>query len=83
MMAAIVFLALALAVIVQTIRLNQALVRERQHRAEAEFARVRVERAEYARMLSAAQAEWQRQEPPPVPKPQSVKSDEMSQRPRP
>ena len=66
---AIVFVALALTVVVQSVRLNQALVREQQLRAEAEFQRAQAEKAEYARQLSAAQAEWQRQGSLAAPKP--------------
>ena len=66
---AIAFFALALTVVVQSVRLNQALVREQQLRAEAEFQRAQAEKAEYARRLSAAQAEWQRQGSLTAPKP--------------
>jgi hypothetical protein len=69
MMAVVAFLALALAVIVQTIRLHQALGREQQLRDEVALQRERAERAEYARMLAVAQAEWQRPAPPATPKP--------------
>ena len=62
-MVAVAFLALALAVIVQSVRLNQALIREQQLRNEAELQRERAQRAEYVRMLAEAQAEWQRQMP--------------------
>ena len=63
MMAAVAFLAMALAVIVQSVRLNQALIREQQLRNEAELQRERAQRAEYVRMLAEAQAERQRQTP--------------------
>ena len=69
MMAAVAFLAMALAIIVQSVRLHQALVREQQLRAETEFQRARVEKVEYARRLAEAQAEWQRQGPLAGPKP--------------
>jgi hypothetical protein len=69
MMAAVAFLAMALAVIVQSVRLNQALIREQQFRAEAVLQRARAEQAEYRRMLAGAQAEWQRQVSPAAPKP--------------
>jgi hypothetical protein len=68
-MAAVAFLALALAVTVQSVRLQQALVREQRLRAEAEFHRAQVERVEYARRLAEAQAEWQRQGSLAGPKP--------------
>ena len=61
MMAAVAFLAMALAFIVQSVRLHQVLIREQQLRAEAEFQRTQVERVEYARRLAEAQVEWQRQ----------------------
>jgi hypothetical protein len=41
MMAAVAFLALGLAVVVQSVRLNQALVREQRLRVEAEYERYR------------------------------------------
>jgi hypothetical protein len=66
-MAAVAFLALALAVVVQTFRLNQALVREQQLRAEAEVQRARAE-AELRRTLQILE-EKQRQPPPAAPKP--------------
>jgi hypothetical protein len=69
MMAAVAFLAMALAIIVQSVRLHQALVREQQLRAETEFQRARVEKVEYARRLAEAQAEWQRQGSLAAPKP--------------
>jgi endonuclease YncB( thermonuclease family) len=46
-MTAVAFLALALAVTVQSVRLQQALVREQRLRAEAEFHRAQVERDLY------------------------------------
>ena len=58
--AAVAFLAMALAIIVQSVRLHQALIREQQLRAEAEFQRAQVQRVEYARRLVEAQAEWHR-----------------------
>jgi hypothetical protein len=69
MMTVVAFLALALAVVVQSVRLRQALVREQQLRAEAVLHRERAQRAEYARMLAHAQAEWQRQVSPAAPEP--------------
>jgi len=72
-MAAVAFLALTLAVIVQSVRLNQALIREQRLRNEVELQRERAQRAEYVRMLAEAQAEWQRQVSPAAPKPESVK----------
>jgi hypothetical protein len=69
MMAAVAFFALALAVIVQSVRLNQALIREQQLRNEAQLQRERTKRMEYHRMLAEAQAEWQRQVSPSAPKP--------------
>jgi hypothetical protein len=76
MMVAVAFLALALAVIVQTIRLNQALVREQQLRAEAERDRARAMLAREEAL--AAQAEYrraleQRNALPTAPKSESVK----------
>jgi hypothetical protein len=59
MMAAVAFLALA--VIVQSVRLRQALEREQQLGAEANSQRARADRVEHARRLAEAQAEWQRQ----------------------
>jgi hypothetical protein len=69
MMAAIALLALALTVIVQSVRLNQALVRQEQLRAEAEFERAQADKVEYARQMDAAQAEWQRLGSPAAPRP--------------
>jgi hypothetical protein len=69
MMAAVVFLAMALAIVVQSLRLHQSLIREQRLRAEAEFRRAQAERAEYARRLAEAQAAWQRQGSLAVPKP--------------
>jgi hypothetical protein len=66
---AIAFFALALTVVVQSFWLNQALDREQRLRAEAEFQRARADKAEYARRLSAAQAELQRQGLLGAPKP--------------
>jgi hypothetical protein len=68
-MAVVAFLALALAVIVQTSRLNQALIREQQLPNEVALQRERARVVEYHRMLAEAQAEWQRQTPPPLPRP--------------
>jgi hypothetical protein len=68
-MTAVAFLALALAVTVQSVRLQQALAREQRLRAEAEFHRAQVERLEYARRLAEAQAAWQRQGSLAAPKP--------------
>jgi hypothetical protein len=61
MMAAVAFLAMALALIVQSVRLQQAFIREQQLRAEAEFQRARVEMVEYVRRMAEAQAQRQRQ----------------------
>jgi hypothetical protein len=69
MMAAVALLALALAVIVQSVRLHQALIRERQLRAEVVLQRERARVVEFHRMLAEAQAEWQRQAPTAAPKP--------------
>jgi hypothetical protein len=69
---AIAFVALALTVVRQSVRLNQALVREQQLRADAELQRAQAEKAEYARRLSAAQAEWQRQGSLGAPNPSSM-----------
>lgn len=70
MMAAVAFLALALAVIVQFFRLNlaldQALVREQKLRAEAEFQRAQAE-AQYRQALAILEKE--RQASPAAPKP--------------
>jgi hypothetical protein len=68
-MTAVAFLALALAVTVQSVRLQQALVREQRLRTEAEFQRAQSERVEYVRRLAEAQAEWQRQGSLAAPKP--------------
>ena len=68
-MVAVAFLALTLAVIVQSVRLNQALIREQRLRNEVELQRERAQRAEYVRMLAEAQAEWQRQGSLAAPKP--------------
>jgi hypothetical protein len=43
MMVAVVFLALAMSLVVQSVRLRQSLVREEQLRAEAELQRARAE----------------------------------------
>ena len=43
MMAAVAFLALVLTVVIQSVRLQQALVREQQHLAFAEYERARAE----------------------------------------
>jgi hypothetical protein len=73
MMTAVAFLALALAVVIQSVRLRQALVREQQLRAEAELQRMRAE-AQYSRTrdileeMYAATAEQQRR-PPAAPEP--------------
>ena len=69
MMVAIALLALALTVIVQSIRLNRALVREQQFRAEAESRRAQAEKAVYDWRMAEAQAEWQRQGSLAAPKP--------------
>jgi hypothetical protein len=69
MMVVVAFLALALAVLVQTIRLHQALVQEQQLRDEVALQRERARVVEYHRMLAEAQAEWQRQAPPAAPRP--------------
>jgi hypothetical protein len=61
MMTAVAFLAMALALIVQSARLHQALIREQHLRAEAEFQRARGEMVEDARRMAEAQAQWQRQ----------------------
>jgi hypothetical protein len=73
-MAAIAFLALALAVTVQSIRLQQALVREQRLRAEAEFQRaqaeVQIRRARaLADQLLAGAAEQMRQPSYATPEP--------------
>ena len=68
-MVAVAFLALTLAVIVQSVRLNQALIREQRLRNEIELQRERAQRAEYVRMLAEAQAAWQRQVSPAAPRP--------------
>jgi hypothetical protein len=73
-MTAVAFLALALAVTVQSIRLQQALVREQRLRAEAEFQRAQADvrllqaRALRDQMLAGA-AERQRQPPPATTEP--------------
>jgi hypothetical protein len=69
MMAAVAFLALALAVIVQSVRLHQALVREQQLRAEVVLKNARLKEALYPATLARAQAERQRRVPPVAPKP--------------
>ena len=72
MMAAVAFLALALAVIVQSARLHQALIREQRLRAEAELQRAEAQRREYLLRIAQAEREWaeeQRQAPPAAPKP--------------
>jgi hypothetical protein len=69
MMTAIALLALALTVIVQSVRLNQALVREEQLRTEAEFQRAQAAKVEYARRMAEAQAEWQQLGSLAAPKP--------------
>ena len=68
-MVAVAFLALTLAVIVQSVRLNQALIREQRLRNEVELQRERAQRAEYVRMLAEAQADRQRQMSPAAPRP--------------
>jgi hypothetical protein len=74
MMAAVAFLALALAVSVQSVRLHQALIREQQLRAEAELQRARA-LAEYRRTrafvdtMFAGIAEPERRAPAAAPKP--------------
>jgi hypothetical protein len=71
-MAVVAFLALALAVIVQTVRLNQALIREQRLRAEAELQRAEAQRRDYFLRMVQAEREWaeeQRQAPPAAPKP--------------
>jgi hypothetical protein len=73
-MTAVAFLALALAVTVQSARLQQAFVREERLRAEAEFQRAQAEvrfrqtRAFLDQSLSEA-TEQRRQLPPAAPKP--------------
>jgi hypothetical protein len=69
MMAAVAFLAMALALIVQSVRLHQALIREQQLRAEGEFQRARVEMIDYVRRMAEAQAQWHRQSSLAAPKP--------------
>ena len=69
MMAAVAFLAMALAVIVLSVRLHQALIREQQLRAEAALRRAQAEKARYARWLAEAQAQLQRQGSLAAPKP--------------
>jgi hypothetical protein len=58
MTAAVAFLALALAVIVQSARLHQALIREQRLRAEAEFQRAEAERRDYSLHMAQAEAAW-------------------------
>jgi hypothetical protein len=67
MMAAVAFLALALAVIIQSVRLQQALIREQRLQQAAARERERAAQAEYLLMLAGARAEWQRQVLPPKP----------------
>jgi hypothetical protein len=73
-MTAVAFLALAFAVIVQSVRLQQALVREQRLRAEAELQRAQAEvrfrraRALVDRMLAGA-AQQPRQPPSATPEP--------------
>jgi hypothetical protein len=69
MLAAVAFLALALAVIIQSVRLHQALSREQRLRDEVALQRERARVVEYHRELAEAQAEGQRQAPPAVSRP--------------
>ena len=69
MMVAVVFFALALAVIVQSVRLQQALIREQRFRNEAEYQRAQAAKVEYVRRMAEAQAEWQRLGSLAAPKP--------------
>jgi hypothetical protein len=89
MMMAVAFIALALAVILQSIRLHQAHVREQRLRAELASVkdrlrseredklvaedRVRALEVEYRLRSAEARAREQRQPPPAAPQPKSVK----------
>jgi hypothetical protein len=64
MMAAVAVLALALAVLVQSVRLHQALIREQLLRAEAELQRARAE-AKYGEVMAVLKR--QRHAPPAAP----------------
>jgi hypothetical protein len=68
-MAAVAFLALALAVVIQAVRLRQALIREQRLRDEVVLQRERAKEALYHAMLARAQAERQRQMSPAAPHP--------------
>jgi hypothetical protein len=63
MLAVVAFLALAMAVVVQSVRLHQALSREQRLRDEVALQNARNEEAVYRAMLARAQAERQRQAP--------------------
>ena len=72
MLAVVAFLALALAVLVHSVRLHQALIREQRLRAEAELQRAEAQRRDYFLRIAQAEREWageQRQAPPAAPKP--------------
>lgn len=55
MMAAVAFLAMALAILVQSVQIHQALLREQRLRAEAESQRVQIQRIEIDRRYAQEQ----------------------------